>query len=73
MKENEHHFDKHTTGDMVTSKKLQAFDRLFYISAKYKRYIYICPISVTRVKCGIRSTLCWKIGNISGSTDIFGL
>ena len=34
---------------------------------------YICPISVTRVKCGIRSTLCWKIGNISGSTELFGL
>ena len=28
----------------------------------------ICPISVNRVKCGIRSTLCWKVGNISGPT-----
>ena len=35
--------------------------------------LYICPISVTRVKCGIRSTLCPKIGNISGSTELFGL
>ena len=34
---------------------------------------YICLTSVTRVKCGIRSTLCWKIGNISGSTELFGL
>ena len=33
----------------------------------------ICPTSVTRVKCGVCSTLCWKIGNISGSTELFGL
>ena len=33
----------------------------------------ICTISVNCVKCGIRSTLCWKIGNISGSTELFGL
>ena len=30
--------------------------------------IYICLTSVMRVKCGIRSTLCWKVGNISGPT-----
>ena len=35
--------------------------------------MYICTFSVTCVKCGIRSTLCWKIGNISGSTELFGL
>ena len=29
---------------------------------------YICLTSVTRVKCGIRSTLCRKVGNISGIT-----
>ena len=34
---------------------------------------YICLTSVTRVKCGVCSTLCWKIGNISGSTELFGL
>ena len=28
---------------------------------------YICLISVKRAKCGIRSTLCWKTLNISGS------
>ena len=27
----------------------------------------ICLTSVTRVKCGVRSTLCWKNGNMSGS------
>ena len=37
------------------------------------KVIQICLTSVTRVKCGIRSTLCWKIANISGFTDIFGL
>ena len=29
-------------------------------------YQGICLTSVTRVKYGIRSTLCWKIGIISG-------
>ena len=29
---------------------------------------HICLTSVTRVKCGVRSTLCWTIANISGST-----
>ena len=28
---------------------------------------FICLTSVTRAKCGIPSTLCWKIVNISGS------
>ena len=28
----------------------------------------ICLTSVTCAKCGIRSTLCWKVGNISGPT-----
>ena len=32
--------------------------------------INICLTSVTRVKCGIRATLCWKIANISGSTEL---
>ena len=30
--------------------------------------IYICLTSVTCVKCDVHSTLCWKIGNISGSS-----
>ena len=34
---------------------------------------YICLTSVTHVKCSIRLTLCWIIGNISGSTELFGL
>ena len=28
---------------------------------------YNCLTSLTRAKCGVRSTLCWKIPNISGS------
>ena len=36
-------------------------------------YKYICLTSVTGAKCGIRSTLCWKIANISGSTELFAL
>ena len=30
----------------------------------------ICLTSVTHAKCGIRSTLCWKIPNISGSIKL---
>ena len=33
----------------------------------------ICLTSLTRAKCGIRSTLCWKILNISGSIELFAL
>ena len=33
----------------------------------------ICLTSLTRAKCGICSTLCWKIANISGSTELFAL
>ena len=29
---------------------------------------FICLTSLTRAKCGVCSTLCWKVGNISGST-----
>ena len=34
---------------------------------------YICLTSLTRAKCGIPSTLCWKIPNISGSIELFAL
>ena len=44
------------------------------ISWQYKVFkYYICLTSVMHVKCGVRSTLCWKIANISGSTKLFGL
>ena len=33
----------------------------------------ICLTSLTRTKCGIPSTLCWKIPNISGSIQHFAL
>ena len=33
----------------------------------------ICLTSLTRAKCGTRSTLCWKVGNISGFTELFAL
>ena len=39
-----------------------------FIPYKIFSKLYICLTSVTRVKCGVRSTLCWKVGNISGST-----
>ena len=34
---------------------------------------YICLTSLTRAKYGVRSTLCWKIPNISGSIQLFAL
>ena len=34
---------------------------------------YICLTSLTHAKCGVRSTLCWKILNISGSIELFAL
>ena len=34
---------------------------------------HICLTSLTRAKCGVRSTLCWKIPNISGSIELFAL
>ena len=34
---------------------------------------YICLTSLTRAKCGIPSTLCWKIPNMSGSIELFAL
>ena len=33
---------------------------------------FICLTSLTHAKCGTRSTLCWKILNISTSTELFG-
>ena len=39
----------------------------------FKCNIYICLTSLTHAKCGTRSTLCWKVGNISGSTELFAL
>ena len=33
----------------------------------------ICLTSLTRAKCGVRSTLCWKIPNISGSIELHKL
>ena len=35
--------------------------------------VCICLTSVKHAKCGVRSTLCWKNGNISSSTELFGL
>ena len=41
---------------------------------KYESFVnYICLTSLTRAKCGTRSTLCWKILNISDSTELFAL
>ena len=38
------------------------------IPGKTVHSCYICLTLLTHAKCGVRSTLCWKVGNISGST-----
>ena len=38
-----------------------------------RNFKFICLTSLTRSKCGIPSTLCWKIPNISGSIELFAL
>ena len=43
---------------------------MIHLSETHK---YICLTSLTRAKCGTRSTLCWKIRNISGSIELFAL
>ena len=48
---------------------IEFIDVLLSYDMKY----YICLTSLTRAKCGTRSTLCWKVGNISGSTELFAL
>ena len=35
-------------------------------------YIYICFTLLMHAKCGVPSTLCWKIGKISTSIELFG-
>ena len=50
----------------------------YYLAAATLRTVIwirkcICLTSVTRAKCGVRSTLCWKIPNMSGSIELFAL
>ena len=45
--------------------------RLFVIKSHFT--LKICLTSLTRAKCGTRWTLCWKILNISDSTELFAL
>ena len=47
--------------------------KLYNITFETKSKItMICLTSLTRAKCGVPSTLCWKIGKISTSTELFG-
>ena len=57
---------------LLVSVKISEHDRLKFIYICLK-FIYICLTSLTRAKCGIPSTLCWKIPNISGSIELFAL
>ena len=44
---------------------------IFFISAVFHKCISLT--SLTRAKCGVRSTLCSKNPNISGSIKLFAL
>ena len=54
---------------MISSKDLMRPSVAFLVIDT----LCICLTSLTRAKCGTRSTLCWKVGNISGSTELFAL
>ena len=43
------------------------------VTSPWSQLAYICLTSLTCTKCGIPSTLCWKIPNISGSIELFAL
>ena len=71
--------NEETVGKLTTYGQLQILYssiRIFLLKVcKHlnQSIIYICLTSLTRAKCGTRSTLCWKVGNISGSTELFVL
>ena len=52
--------------EMVSKNKTTQLNLINLLILKY-----ICLTSLTCVKCGVRSTLCWEIGNISGSSELF--
>ena len=43
------------------------------VELRVRNTVNICLTSLTRAKCGIPSTWCWKILNISGSIELFAL
>ena len=51
----------------VLDGKIEFFEQCNINNSGAWYMIHICLTSVTHVKCGVRSTLCWKIANISGS------
>ena len=53
--------------------KSTLFASVKWSKIKIKSNIYMSHFSYSCIKCSVRSTLCWKIGNISGSTELFGL
>ena len=59
---------------MIFQFFLVNFQVFFSLFLKYDFQVFlninICLTSVTRVKCSIHSTLCWKITNIFGSTKL---
>ena len=67
---------KEATDILRNDVKQMGINNVSELEAPYKKsfsnvctmHISICLTSLTRAKCGVRSTLCWKVGNISGST-----
>ena len=71
-----HGINEQVVNSLTTNANIQSFSniRLRYLRfRKYVRSVNIRLTSLTRAKCGTRSTLCWKVGNISGSTELFAL
>ena len=68
--------DREVEGTLVAISNIVETDTMRYMkvcSQKKQQNQYICLTSLTCPKCGIPSTLCWKILNISGSIELFAL
>ena len=61
------------TTTIVTMLPASPHVRQVYTGDKRNTQVNICLTSLTRAKCGTRWTLCWKILNISDSTELFAL
>ena len=66
---------KRNQNDLIRQCRLRAGNviRIQTASPVDVLFTSVCLTSLTRAKCGTRSTLCWKVGNISGSTELFAL
>ena len=63
----------HFTARVEIERQISFFSFGFARVSEVRHIYLICLTSLTCAKCGIPSTLCWKIPNISGSIQLFAL